>query len=78
MTVDLAGVANAQFLTVTLSNVTDQFSQTLPNTNVERVRSEKGFPVRNIVSLSRRGTAFRFSVKRPTADPFVVCGFAVA
>jgi hypothetical protein len=34
MTVDLAGVANAQFLTVTLSNVTDQFSQTLPNTNI--------------------------------------------
>jgi hypothetical protein len=27
-------VANAQVLTVTLSNVTDQFSQTLPNTNI--------------------------------------------
>jgi hypothetical protein len=34
MTVDLTGVANAQVLTVTLSNVTDQFSQTLPNTNI--------------------------------------------
>jgi hypothetical protein len=34
MTVGLTGVANAQRLTVTLSNVTDQFSQVLPNTNV--------------------------------------------
>jgi hypothetical protein len=34
MTVDLTGVANAQVLTVTLSNVMDQFSQTLPDTNI--------------------------------------------
>ena len=34
MTVDVTGVANAQYLTITLSNVIDQFSQTLPNTNV--------------------------------------------
>lgn len=34
MTVDLTGVANAQVLTVTLSNVMDQFSQTLPETNI--------------------------------------------
>jgi hypothetical protein len=34
MTINLTGVANAQFVTVTLSNVMDQFSQTLPNTNI--------------------------------------------
>jgi hypothetical protein len=34
MTVDLTGVANAQLVTVTLSNVIDQFSQTLPNTAI--------------------------------------------
>ena len=32
MIVDLTGVANAQTLTLTLSNVTDEFSQTLPDT----------------------------------------------
>jgi len=34
MTVDLTGVANVQTLTVTLSGVTDQFSQVLPDTPV--------------------------------------------
>ena len=34
MTVNVTGVANAQTLTVTLSNVTDQFSQVLPDTPV--------------------------------------------
>jgi hypothetical protein len=34
MTVDLTGVANAQTVTVTLSNVTDSFSQVLPDTMV--------------------------------------------
>ena len=34
MTVNLTGVANAQTLTVTLSGVTDEFSQVLPNTPV--------------------------------------------
>ena len=34
MTVNVTGVANAQTLTVTLSNVTDEFSQVLPNTPV--------------------------------------------
>ena len=34
MTVNLAGVANAQTLTVTLTGVTDQFSQILPDTPV--------------------------------------------
>jgi hypothetical protein len=34
MTVNLTGVANAQTLTVTLSGVTDQFSQVLPDTPV--------------------------------------------
>jgi len=34
MTVDLTGVANAQSVTVTLSNVIDQFTQTLPNTDI--------------------------------------------
>ncbi len=32
MTVNLAGVTNAQLLTLTLSNVTDSFGQTYPNT----------------------------------------------
>ena len=34
MTINLTGVANAQAVTVTLSNVTDSFSQTLPDTAV--------------------------------------------
>jgi hypothetical protein len=34
MTVDLTGVANAQTVTVTLSNVTDSSSQTLPDTSI--------------------------------------------
>jgi plastocyanin len=34
MTVNVTGAANAQTLTVTLSNVTDQFSQVLPDTPV--------------------------------------------
>ena len=34
MTVNLTGVANAQTLTVTLSGVTDEFSQVLPDTPV--------------------------------------------
>ncbi|MEP7014886.1 MAG: plastocyanin/azurin family copper-binding protein [Verrucomicrobiota bacterium] len=34
MTVNLTGIANAQALTVTLSNVIDVFAQTLPNTPV--------------------------------------------
>ena len=34
MTINLTGVANAQTVTVTLSNVTDSFSQTLPDTAV--------------------------------------------
>ena len=34
MTVDVTGAANTQTLTVTLSNVTDQFSQVLPDTPV--------------------------------------------
>ena len=32
MTVNLTGVTNAQTVTVTLANVTDAFSQVLPNT----------------------------------------------
>ena len=32
VTINLTGVANAQTVTVTLSSVTDQFSQTLPDT----------------------------------------------
>jgi hypothetical protein len=34
MTVNLSGVGNAQKITVRLSNVTDSFSQVLPNTDV--------------------------------------------
>jgi hypothetical protein len=34
MTVNVTGAANAQTLTITLSNVTDQFSQVLPDTPV--------------------------------------------
>ena len=34
MTVNLTGVGNAQKITVRLSNVTDSFSQVMPNTNV--------------------------------------------
>ncbi len=34
MTVNLTGVANAQLLTITLSNITDAFGQVLPATNV--------------------------------------------
>ena len=34
MTVNLTGVANAQVLTVSANNVTDQFLQVLPNTSV--------------------------------------------
>jgi hypothetical protein len=34
MTVNLTGVANAQMVTITLSNVTDSFSQVLPDTMV--------------------------------------------
>ena len=34
MMVNLTGVANAQTVTVTLSNVTDSFSQVLPNTAI--------------------------------------------
>ena len=34
MTVNLTGVGNAQTITVRLSNVTDSFSQILPDTNV--------------------------------------------
>src|SRR6476661_4244301 len=52
-----------------------RWRKTLPKTNVERVRSEVAFPVRNMVSFKRRGTALRFSMKRSTADPFLVCAF---
>ena len=34
MSINLTGVANAQLLTITLSGVTDQFSQVLPDTSV--------------------------------------------
>jgi len=37
MTINLTGVADAQTLTVTLSGVTDQFLQTLPDTPVSMI-----------------------------------------
>jgi hypothetical protein len=74
MTVNLTGVANIQTLTVTLSNVTDEFAQVLPSTNVamnvlfgdvNETRGVDGNDVSAVQSHTRQNasaTTFRFDV----------------
>jgi hypothetical protein len=74
MTVNLTGVTNIQTLTVTLSSVTDEFAQILPNTNVamnvllgdvNATRGVDGNDVSAVQAHTRQtasATTFRFDV----------------